>query len=34
VGDRLIDQFAQIFLVTHVGTPILRLNADLAEFGD
>src|SRR5271155_4637887 len=32
--DGLIDQVAHIVVVAHVGTPILRLNADLAEFGD
>src|SRR6266481_2040866 len=30
--DGLIDQVAHIFVVAHVGTPILRLSADLAEF--
>jgi hypothetical protein len=32
--DGLIDQVAHIVVMAHVGTPILRLSADVAEFGD
>src|SRR5258708_4166906 len=32
--DGLIDQGTHIVFVAHVGTPILRLDADLAEFSD
>ena len=30
----LIDQVSYVFLVAYIGTPILRLNADLAECSD
>ena len=32
--DGFIDQVTHIVFVAHVGTQILRFNADLAEFGD
>ena len=32
--DGLIDQVAHIVVVAHVGTPILSLSADPAEFSD
>src|SRR6202047_4504493 len=32
--DGLIDQVTHIVFVAHVGTPILRLYADLPEFSD